>query len=569
MDMRVIQITSDFLINDIEHNFRISAGPGAGKTHWIVEHIKNVLHRSNRLAKTRKIACITYTNIAVETILNRLDASTGRVEVSTIHSFLYKNIVKPYASFIASEYSLNIDKMDGHDADIISNYSFLKEWKTRTGQQRIRNDNEVVAAIKKAKWKLEGMELLFRPPYPMKADNYAIKSDSYFEYKKMAWDKGIVHHEDVLFFSYHLIKKYPFILDVLCAKFPYFFVDEFQDTSPIQTAIIQKIGQGNTKIGIIGDVAQSIFGFQGAEPDNFTSFNLPEIIDYQIPQNRRSTNQIIKVLNKIRSDIHQESFKNKTGIRPVIIVGEMVASLRRSMEICSGEKIYSLSRDNITSNALKRDISGISLDNKLIDKLLETDKPGKGNKYRSKLIVACIKATELARQGNYKDSIKEFEKALKNVEDKTDRKRKALSHIVALLDRYDTFMNASLYEFYSLVKNEIYSDISNLRIGKPKAFYEKHTYQQLSLCVNIVEDTSQHKTIHKAKGDEFDNVLLILKEEDDLGFLLAPDLKGSEEQRIYYVAASRAKERLFITVPTMQKKDLSALSDRFQIEVLG
>ena len=79
-------ITSDDLI-PIEQHFRVSAGPGAGKTHWLINHMKNVLHTSLRLGKTRKIACITYTNIAVLTILSRLGTSSNSVEVSTIHSF--------------------------------------------------------------------------------------------------------------------------------------------------------------------------------------------------------------------------------------------------------------------------------------------------------------------------------------------------------------------------------------------------------------------------------------------------------------------------------------------------
>lgn len=79
-------ITSDDLI-PIEQHFKISAGPGAGKTYWLINHIKNVLHTSTRLYRTRKIACITYTNIAVETILTRLGSSSDRVEVCTIHSF--------------------------------------------------------------------------------------------------------------------------------------------------------------------------------------------------------------------------------------------------------------------------------------------------------------------------------------------------------------------------------------------------------------------------------------------------------------------------------------------------
>lgn len=92
----MITITSSDLI-PIEQHFKVIAGPGAGKTHWLVNHIKNVVKNSVRLEKTRKIACITYTNIAVETIMKRLGTSiANRVEVSTIHSFLYRHVVKPY-----------------------------------------------------------------------------------------------------------------------------------------------------------------------------------------------------------------------------------------------------------------------------------------------------------------------------------------------------------------------------------------------------------------------------------------------------------------------------------------
>ncbi|MFH1075753.1 MAG: 3'-5' exonuclease, partial [Pseudomonadota bacterium] len=77
---------------------------------------------------------------------------------------------------------------------------------------------------------------------------------------------------------------------------------------------------------------------------------------------------------------------------------------------------------------------------------------------------------------------------------------------------------------------------------------------------------------HKAKGDEFGNVLLILREEDDLAFLLNPDLtattKKAEEQRINYVAVSRAKKRLFVSVPSLQASKQTILSGKFQIEIL-
>ena len=207
------------------------------------------MHSSSRLQKTRKIACITYTNIAVETILKRLGNSSDRVEVSTIHSFLYKHIVKPYVRFIANEYNLNVKKIDGHDDVILSNYSFLKELKVATKQERINDNINLIEAIANAKWKFDNFGTLeVKTDYPRKVDGYFLKNTTYFEYKKMAWTKGILHHDDVLFFSYQLLMKYPFILSVLRAKFPYFFVDEFQDSNPIQVEILKMIGQKETKV---------------------------------------------------------------------------------------------------------------------------------------------------------------------------------------------------------------------------------------------------------------------------------------------------------------------------------
>jgi DNA helicase-2/ATP-dependent DNA helicase PcrA len=133
-----------------------------------------------------------------------------------------------------------------------------------------------------------------------------------------------------------------------------------------------------------------------------------------------------------------------------------------------------------------------------------------------------------------------------------------------LLEKYDDFKDKSFLDFYSIVKSDIKPDISKLANGVAKTFYEGHSYQQLALCVKIGADLSKHKTIHKAKGDEFDNVLVILKNESDFSFLLNLDLKD-EEQRIYYVAISRALERLYINTSSLPECDLSGLEGMFEI----
>ncbi|QKF58417.1 UvrD-helicase domain-containing protein [Aliarcobacter lanthieri] len=565
--MSVITINSSDIIPDIESHFKILAGPGAGKTYWLTNHIKNVLHNSEKLYKTKKIACITYTNTATETILKRLGTSIDRVEVQTIHSFLYKNIVKPYLSTIAQEYNFNVKEMNGHDDIVLSNYSFMNEWKIRTGQRRIRDDNAVIQAFKNLKWKFDNGELKVKTDYPFRADGYIIKNDSYIEYKKMTWEKGLLHHDDVLFFSYEILKSKPFLGKLLVSKFPYIFIDEFQDSNPIQVKIFKILGNEESTIGIIGDISQSIYKFQGADPSQFRLFDLRNIKEYCLLENHRSCNEIIDVLNMVRCDISQIKVRNISNEKPTIFIGNMVNALQKAKEICSGELVHTLSRNNITSNAMKAEINGSCLNNKLLEEIIIIDKPSSSNKYRSKLISSCIKTVSYAREKKFGDAIKELEKFF-SFKDKEKGKRKSLCYISFLLKHYEVYKDLNLICFTQFVRDNLVNDLSNFREGTAKSFYETHTFEELSLCVSIPEDKSLHKTIHKSKGDEFDNVLLVLREENDLEFLLNPNLSDDEEHRINYVAISRAKNNLFISIPAVSSDKRNILEQYFNIEEL-
>lgn len=562
--MSIITINSDSVLTHIDSHFKVSAGPGAGKTYWLVNHIKNVLHNSDKLFITRKIACITYTNIAVETILKRLGTSSEQVEVSTIHSFLYKNVVKPYASFVAEEFGLNVAKIDGHDNVVLSSYSFLNDWKARTNQQRIREDKTVIKAFTNLKWKFENNELKAKTDYPFKVGNYAIKNDSYLEYKKMMWGKGLLHHDDVLFFSFQIINKFPFVVNILNAKFPYIFIDEFQDSNPIQVEIFKKLGLGESKIGVIGDIAQSIYEFQGADYKQFQAFSFQDIREYILNENRRSSNEIIDALNSVRQDISQVKVRNISTEKPLIFIGDMTLALRTAKIKCNDESIYTLSRNNITSNAMKAEINGIGLNSRLLENLKETD----SNTKRSNLIYACIKAIAYGREGKFNDAIKELEKLFNYKSDKIRGKRNALKYITLFLDKFAEYENTTLLDFAVFIRTNLVSDLPNFKAGAIKTFYDSHTFKQLLLCVSIPEDMSSHKTIHKAKGDEFDNVLLVLREEKDINFLIEQNLLSNEEHRINYVAISRARNRLFISVPALSATNQTSLNKNFDIEVV-
>ncbi len=574
------QINSDYIITNIEQHFKVSAGPGAGKTHWLTKHIKNILARSTRLGKIRSIACLTYSNVAVDTIKERLGTSVQQVEVSTIHSFLYKHIVKPYAFTLSNEYNLNVSKMDGHDEDFVSKskcntwienhpqknklkhpFSVSQLTKLDDNQKRLKNwllslnykINSSIIEIKtdrnKAKKDRRDISLNSACLNTLEADLLG--------YKKLYWQDGILSHSDVLFFSYQIITKHCFVLDILRAKFPYFLIDEFQDTSPIQTAILKLLAEKETIVGVIGDPAQSIYGFQGADEKQFDSFILSGMQTYIMADNRRSTIQIIDLLNHIRNRMPQnpckdENGNDKMGEKPILYIGDREKALEEIRKVVSNFTL--LARQNETVTAIEHQLTGKR--ENLFKRLKEED-----NTNRSRWIEACIKAVAFAQKDKFKDAIQELVRLYRREAVKSkifidefqkhEWRKQALEKMQILLSNLDSISGKSISEFSNqyLVKNGIFKiEVSKITVAKPS---HQKTFEEYLKCVEVKDNTGKYRTIHKAKGDEFDNTVLILEDDEEVEFLRNPDL-SKEEHRIRYVAVSRAKKKLFICVPTIK-----------------
>ena len=569
MDMPTV-INSNYILPNIEHHFKVFAGPGAGKTLFLVNHIKNILNNSKRLKIQSKIACITYTNVATETILKRVGDHGGRLELSTIHSFLYKHIVKPYVHMIAKDYELDSKNLSGHDDIVLTGYQTIGEWRAITRQQRLRDDTLIVKTWQSLKWRFNPLnpeQLIIRPPYPVQY----FSNDGYLEYKKILWAKGLLHHDDVLFFSYELIKKFPFILTVLRAKFPYFLVDEFQDTSPIQIALLKLIGIQETVIGVVGDEIQSIYSFLGAVPNQLNSFSLPNIIEYEISGNWRSTNEIVSLLNQIRPDITQQPMRNVTGTQPTLLVGDKLAALSWIANQHSGNEIFSLCRENATADALKKGL-GISVHSDLLKDLKTQDTSSE----RRRVVSDSIKAVEYARSGYFKDALKTLGRMF-NRNRALEDKKQTLGGLKKLLDNYDSYSAGNLIELVDFIRENI-KRFPNLRAGGALNFYTNTLYSHISVAVKNLYEAGNCRTVHKAKGDEFECVLVILEangrnaynENSALSFLLSPDLAGREEHRVNYVAVSRAKDNLYIVTPTLSPTNQRALGAMgIQVEILS
>lgn len=235
-------------------------------------------------------------------------------------------------------------------------------------------------------------------------------------------------------------------------------------------------------------------------------------------------------------------------------------AFQKARNICGLEELVSLSRDNVTSNAMKNLSENETYDSKIMKKYEETE----SNTERKNYVIAYISAIELARNSKFKEAIKKIEWLYrKHVEPKKD----ALNMLYLMLKSYPDYKNMSLMNFYLLLKKfEKNVKLSNFKAGSIKSFYENTLYSNLVLCVNIVEDTSNHITIHKAKGDEYENVFVI-GNKNFLEFLMNPEIEENEEHRVFYVALSRAKKRLFLYLDDLSFSDENYIREKYAVEI--
>ncbi|MFZ1643301.1 MAG: ATP-dependent helicase [Candidatus Contendobacter sp.] len=581
-----LEIDSGTLLTDIERHFRVMAGPGAGKTHWLVNHIKQVVARSKRLSPASRIACISYTNVAVNEIVTRLGSAATQVDVSTIHSFLYRNVVRPYLHLLRDSDGQPLaafSSVDGHDEHHL-NYNIFDEWLRSIRQARILQHTFAEQRdILKDKlcqlvWQrsVDGVWAL----EPRKLDrmgkmlNAICTSTNLREYKRRYWSMGIVDHEDILYFAYRILEEHPLLCQCLSARYRYLFIDEFQDTLPIQTNVVQWLAGAGTVVGVIGDVEQSIYGFLDTHPEHFLSFSLPDYLDVTMRHNRRSTRRIISILDRVRSDgLRQHCFREVEGQPVTVCIGEVDRSLAAiRADLAPDAVLYVLTRKNKDAHRVRSALAPGTVEpwGSFYDADAE----------RARFMEHVIAATELAKRGQYALAHREaariigrkgrVRKPLKCDTDLSDVHRKGIAVTVLqeFLTNHTTIFAGTLLEAYVRCGTCVAAaypavTLTAAKAGKFKTFAEATPYSHLSGSVRLQEEVRHVRTIHQAKGSEGDNIAVYFEDADRVRHITHPSTApADEEKRLTYVALSRARDRLFLCIPTdaaINAGELSAL----------
>ena len=379
-------------------------------------------------------------------------------------------------------------------------------------------------------------------------------------YKKKVWNEyGIMHHDDVLYFTYKLIEKEPRIIRLLVSKFPYLLIDEYQDSSSIQHWLFTKLAEAGCKITLIGDKAQSIYTFAGADIANIDNFVAPGIKTFTIADNHRSTQNIIDFLNILRIDLEQKSLRKECFEKVTVVCGNSVEAYKKALKYCGEEALYALTWKNEDANMMKLGLEANGKKEDMLGHLYEYD----SNSNRCRKVVNVITGIENARQLIMDEAIKYTAKGFRLNTKHINQKKKTIVNMYTLLKSYDEYCNGTLLDFLNKLR-EIDDSISKVSRGGVLEAYQK-PYADYAKSVNYTDDNTHFITIHKSKGLGFDNVILVFPEKEvGLQFLLNTDLQQEDDDhRLYYVACSRARNRLFINLPSIDEKEKALLKTRF------
>ncbi|OFY85304.1 MAG: ATP-dependent DNA helicase [Bacteroidetes bacterium RIFCSPLOWO2_12_FULL_35_15] len=315
----------------IEGPVMIIAGAGSGKTRVLTYRIAHLMQKG---VDPFNILALTFTNKAAREMKERIAKIVGESEsknlwMGTFHS-VFARILRSEAEKLG--YPGNFTIYDTDDSKSLIR-TILKE---QGLDDKVYKVGMVLSRISAAKNNLISAQAYLVNAQIQEEDRQALKPKMgiiYQIYANRCFKAGAMDFDDLLFNTNILLRDHPKALHKYQHKFKYILVDEYQDTNFSQYVIVKQLAAAFRNIAVVGDDAQSIYSFRGANIQNILNFekDYPELFTFKLEQNYRSTQTIVGAANSVIS-------KNKEQIKKTVFT-----------ENAEGEKIKVVKSD--TDNA--------------------------------------------------------------------------------------------------------------------------------------------------------------------------------------------------------------------------
>lgn len=572
----------------------ILAVPGSGKTTVLLNRILNLINNHN--IDPSKIISITFSKSQGIDMERRFLAQNpefrGKITFKTIHAFCYE-IVRNYMKLKNIKKTLIEGNNEFNRILILKRVYYQKNYKKLSDEEI----NDFFSIYDFTKNKMYDFEGYLRKNHFI--SNRSLMLKLYNLYNEIKIQNNFMDFNDLLILANEYISTDKKLLKALKNRYKFFQIDEGQDTSTLQFEIIRKIVFPENNVFIVADDDQSIYSFRGASPENLLNFKniYPNSKIFFMDKNFRSTKNIIKISNKIiqGNKIRYEKYsKHTTEENSQIMLFKVKNStiqarelVKRISEINPNETIGVLYRNNISSLYIADILKNNDIDffvkenkfdfysNRILNDVknillfsedttdLEVFKRiyFKLNAYIKKDFIAkleykpynqCVLESLLdldELNGFYLNkftSLRNDFKRLKRMkmEDKIDCILYELGY-GDYLDNFNEFSNLNYNLIFDLIKY-LSKDLKTF-----DEFIEKlNNLKELLKNASSSKSNISISTIHSSKGLEYDNVFiidLIDGEFPQKSILNSFDEKLlEEERRLFYVAMTRARKRLFL-----------------------
>ena len=277
----------------------VIAGAGSGKTRVLTYRIAYLMEMG---VDPFSILALTFTNKAAREMKSRISLIVGEEKsknlwMGTFHS-IFAKILRSEADLLG--YSSNFTIYDTQDSERLI-ASIIKELKLDKDLYKYRNIRNRISSLKNnlvtVKTYLNNQELI-------QQDNESRRplfGKVYQTYVNRCFKASAMDFDDLLLKTNELLNRYPEVLAKYQERFKYIHVDEYQDTNHSQYLIVKALADRYENLCVVGDDAQSIYGFRGANIENILNFQKDYLNStvYRLEQNYRSTKNIVNAANSV------------------------------------------------------------------------------------------------------------------------------------------------------------------------------------------------------------------------------------------------------------------------------
>ena len=316
--------TQQEAVRQIEGPLMVIAGAGSGKTRVLTYRIAYMLMKG---ITPYGILALTFTNKAAKEMKERINVLVGdvlakSVNMGTFHSVFYR-ILRMEGDKLG--YTRNLTVYDTDDAKGLIK-SIVKEMNL---DPKVYLPNYILQRISSAKSSLLSAEEYAQSPEIIEADARGGKphiAEIFLRYNNRLKNSDAMDFDDLLYYMNVLLRDFPEMLYKYQNRFRYILVDEYQDTNYAQYIIIKKLAAAHHNICVVGDDAQSIYAFRGANIQNILNFkkDFPSAQTVKLEQNYRSTQNIVNTANAVikqnKGQIPKEVWTDNTEGKKIEVI---------------------------------------------------------------------------------------------------------------------------------------------------------------------------------------------------------------------------------------------------------